>query len=59
METLFFFRIPSPVGPLFLAASAKGLVRLEFEARTMKLDSKTIQLCESKKTLARLRSRTR
>ncbi len=52
METLFFFRIPSPVGPLFLAASTKGLVRLEFEARMMKLDSKTIQLCESKKTLA-------
>ena len=52
METLFFFRTPSPLGPLFLAASAKGLVRLEFEARVMKLDSKTIQLCESRQELA-------
>lgn len=52
MESLFFFRTPSPVGPLFLAASAKGLVRLEFEARVMKMDSRTIQLCESKQALA-------
>jgi len=52
MESLFFFRTPSPVGSLFLAASAKGLVRLEFEARMMKMDSKTIQLCESKQALA-------
>jgi O-6-methylguanine DNA methyltransferase len=52
MESLFFFRTPSPVGPLFLAASAKGLVRLEFEARMMKMDPKTIQLCESKQALA-------
>jgi methylated-DNA-[protein]-cysteine S-methyltransferase len=52
METLAFFRTPSPVGPLFLAASAKGLVRLEFEARMLKLDSKVIQLRESKQALA-------
>ena len=52
METLAFYRTPSPVGPLFLAASAKGLVRLEFEARMMTLDSKTIQLRESKPALA-------
>ena len=52
METLSFFRTPSPVGPLFLAASAKGLVRLEFEARMMRLESETIQLRESKQTLA-------
>lgn len=50
MESLFFFRSPSPVGPLFLAASAKGLVRLEFEKRKMDLDSK-IQLRESKQAL--------
>jgi O-6-methylguanine DNA methyltransferase len=51
MESLFFFRSPSPVGPLFLAASAKGLVRLEFEKRVMTLDP-TIQLRESKQALA-------
>ena len=44
METLFFARTSSPVGPLFLAASEKGLVRLEFEGRVQKLNAKTIQL---------------
>jgi O-6-methylguanine DNA methyltransferase len=52
METLFYLRTLSPVGPLFLAASTKGLVRLEFEARTQTLDPKTSQLKESKKFLA-------
>jgi O-6-methylguanine DNA methyltransferase len=52
METLFFFRTPSPVGPLFLAASTTGLVRLEFEARIQKLKPDTIQLRESKSALA-------
>jgi O-6-methylguanine DNA methyltransferase len=52
METMFFFRAPSPAGPLFLAASEKGLVRLEFEARVQKLDTKTIELRESEKHLA-------
>jgi len=33
METLHFTRLTSPVGPLFLAGSAKGLVALEFDAR--------------------------
>jgi len=51
METLFFFRTPSSVGPLFLAASTKGLVRLEFEARKQKLNPATIQLHESKSAL--------
>jgi O-6-methylguanine DNA methyltransferase len=51
METFSFFRTASPVGPLFLAASEKGLVRLEFEGRVMKLDP-TIQLQESKQALA-------
>jgi methylated-DNA-[protein]-cysteine S-methyltransferase len=51
METLSFFRTPSPVGPIFLAASAKGLVRLEFEARVMNLGPK-IQLRESKQAIA-------
>lgn len=51
METLHFTRMSSPVGPLFLAASAKGLVRLEFESRVMKLDSK-LDLRESKHALA-------
>jgi len=52
METLFFVRTPSPVGPLFLVASTKGLVRLEFEGRVMKLDPGKIRLCESKQKLA-------
>lgn len=33
METLHSALISSPVGPLFLAASAKGLVALEFDQR--------------------------
>jgi O-6-methylguanine DNA methyltransferase len=52
METLFYLRTPSPVGPLFLAASTKGLVRLEFEARVQNLNSSTTQLLESKPALA-------
>lgn len=52
METLFCFRSSSPVGPLFLAASDKGLVRLEFQARMMKLDSHTAELRESGPALA-------
>lgn len=52
METVFYVRTSSPVGPLFLAASARGLVRLEFEARMQNLNSRTIQLKESKKALA-------
>lgn len=52
METLFCLRTSSPVGSLFLAASMKGLVRLEFEARMQRLNPKTIQLQESRKVLA-------
>jgi O-6-methylguanine DNA methyltransferase len=52
METLFYWRASSPVGPLFLAASTKGLVRLEFEGRVQKLNPSTIQLHESKSALA-------
>ncbi len=52
METLLYFRTPSPVGSLFLAASTKGLVRLEFEARVQKLNPDAIQLRESKPALA-------
>jgi O-6-methylguanine DNA methyltransferase len=33
METLFTTNFDSPVGPLFLAASERGLVALEFDAR--------------------------
>lgn len=33
METLYSTTLASPVGPLFLAASEKGLVALEFDAR--------------------------
>jgi O-6-methylguanine DNA methyltransferase len=52
METLSFFRTSSPAGPLFLAASPKGLVRLEFEARVMRLHPKKFELRESKQALA-------
>jgi len=52
METLFCLRASSPVGPLFLAASTKGLVRLEFQARVQKLNPSTIQLHESRSALA-------
>ncbi len=52
METLFYWRASSPVGPLFLAASTKGLVRLEFDGRVQKLNPRTIQLQESKSALA-------
>jgi len=52
METLFCFRTSSPVGPLFLAASPKGLVRLEFEARVQNINTRTIQLQDSRKVLA-------
>jgi O-6-methylguanine DNA methyltransferase len=33
MESLHSITVSSPVGPLFLAASARGLVALEFQAR--------------------------
>src|ERR1700733_428166 len=52
METLFFDRTASPAGPLFLAASVKGLVRLEFEAHRINLNPKKFELQESKQALA-------
>lgn len=33
METLLCTTVPSPVGPLFLAASSRGLIALEFDQR--------------------------
>jgi methylated-DNA-[protein]-cysteine S-methyltransferase len=51
MESLVTARASSPVGPLFLAASEKGLVRLEFEARKQAMDSGTTQWRESKTAL--------
>jgi len=51
METLAFSRTSSPVGPLLLIASAKGLVRLEFEARVQKLGPQT-QMHESQSALS-------
>ena len=52
METWHYARTPSPAGALFLAASAKGLVRLEFETRMQKSSPKTISLQESQDVLA-------
>src|SRR5258708_25772341 len=51
METLFYFRTPSPVGPLFLAASTKGLVRLEFEVRVQSLNPEKTQSPDSEPPL--------
>lgn len=50
-ETLVSLHTLSPVGPLFLAASAKGLVRLEFKARMQKLPA-SIRLQGSESALA-------
>ncbi len=52
MEILHFLRTSSPVGPLFLAASEKGLVRLEFESRMQRLNSHKTKLQESREALA-------
>jgi O-6-methylguanine DNA methyltransferase len=52
METLFCVNTLSPVGPLFLAASAKGLVRLEFQHQRLKINPRTTELRESKSALA-------
>jgi O-6-methylguanine DNA methyltransferase len=51
VETLFYFRTPSPAGPLFLAVSTKGLVRLEFEGRLQKLNPRSLELQESQPVL--------
>jgi len=52
METWYTARMSSPAGQLFLAASAKGVVRLEFEDRVQRFDCKTITLQESRHTLS-------
>jgi methylated-DNA-[protein]-cysteine S-methyltransferase len=52
METLFYSLTSSPVGPLFLAASTKGLVQLAFEDRVQKLNPDAILLRESKPAIA-------
>jgi len=31
MESIYFTRVPSPAGPLLLALSSRGLMRLEFD----------------------------
>ena len=50
MEMWDYTDVLSPVGPLFLAASRKGLVRLEFKGRV--LPQGGIELRKSPKTLA-------
>ena len=52
METLRFAYSQSPIGPLFLAASPKGLVRLEFKPRMQRIDPASARLEESPSTLA-------
>jgi epoxyqueuosine reductase len=63
MEILRSATIPSPVGPLFLAASARGLVALEFDARllgqqtirpnprNLRAETRRMQFAESAETL--------
>jgi O6-methylguanine-DNA--protein-cysteine methyltransferase len=50
MDSLFVARTTSPAGPLFLAASSKGLVRLEFHHRMQKIDDRE-KLIESESAL--------
>ena len=52
MEVFHFLRTSSPVGPLFLATSEKGLVRLEFESRVQVLNPDAVKLTESREALA-------
>ena len=51
METLYFFRTPSPVGPLSFVASDKGLVRLEFGDRILPFNPRAVELKESQQSL--------
>lgn len=50
MDSLFIAHAPSPAGPLFLAASSKGLVRLEFQHRMQKINDSE-KLIESESAL--------
>jgi O-6-methylguanine DNA methyltransferase len=50
MESLFVTHTTSPAGPLFLAASSKGLVRLEFHHRMQKIGNHE-ELIESESSL--------
>jgi methylated-DNA-[protein]-cysteine S-methyltransferase len=50
MDSLFVAQAISPAGPLFLAASAKGLLRLEFHHRMQKIDGHE-KLIESESAL--------
>ena len=52
MQTLFYSRTTSFVGALFLAASERGLVRLEFNSRLEPLDPEKVGLRESSDVLA-------
>ncbi len=65
METLHSTRFISPVGPLFLAASEKGLIALEFDARLpgqqtirpnprdLRAESASVQFSDSATSLSR------
>ena len=52
METWNTAHMESPAGQLSLAASEKGLVRLEFEDRVQKFDPKRVMLQKSQNALA-------
>jgi len=68
METFHSTQFMSPVGPLFLAASGKGLVALEFDARLpgqqtirpnprdMRAESASVEFSESRTSLSRYTS---
>jgi O-6-methylguanine DNA methyltransferase len=50
MDSLFIAHAASPAGPLFLAVSSKGLVRLEFQHRMQKINDSE-KLIESESSL--------
>jgi O-6-methylguanine DNA methyltransferase len=51
MNKLWLARMASPIGTLFLAASEKGLVRLEFQDRVQKMKT-GVELTENEEALA-------
>jgi O-6-methylguanine DNA methyltransferase len=57
METLYTTILQSPVGPLFLAASEKGCVALEFDARLPGQQTIRPNLCDLRREHARWVSR--
>jgi hypothetical protein len=57
MEIIHFTKLDSLVGPLFLAASGKGLMALEFDAVPIRATfAPSTKACDSKRKKARCRT---